>query len=138
MQGFERRNKESKMKLQRFCNHKGDTLCANLEKVWETFRHDVETSNDDKCHGNKKKQKKKRKNKSNKKNNNKENNDENDKEDGCTPGASNRDHGDDHVEVEEVPRKKSLKLMRHQLCCCWREEMGRMTTMMIITMKEYK
>ena len=37
MQGFKRRNKESKMMMQRRCNHKGQTIRANLEKVWQIF-----------------------------------------------------------------------------------------------------
>ena len=40
MQGFERRNKETKMIYQRYNNHNGDTLSANLKKCWAIFEHD--------------------------------------------------------------------------------------------------
>ena len=47
MQGFERRNKESKMMVQRYCNFKGDTVKANLAKVWAIFHHNMMVEKDD-------------------------------------------------------------------------------------------
>ena len=41
MQGFERRNKESKNTMRRFCNHRGNTLPNNLGKLWEVFQYNV-------------------------------------------------------------------------------------------------
>ena len=37
MQGFERRNKESKNALRRFCNGKGDILSPNLARLFDLF-----------------------------------------------------------------------------------------------------
>ena len=37
MQGFERRNKESKNTLKRFCNHKGNIVLPNLKRIWDIF-----------------------------------------------------------------------------------------------------
>ena len=39
MQGFERRNKESKNTLRRFNNNKGNTLLQNLRRIWDVFWH---------------------------------------------------------------------------------------------------
>ena len=41
MQGFERRNKESKNTMRRFCNNRGNTLPNNLGKLWEVFQYNV-------------------------------------------------------------------------------------------------
>ena len=43
MQGFERRNKESKNTLSRFSNGNGNTLIANLKRLWDVFQ--FETNN---------------------------------------------------------------------------------------------
>ena len=43
MQGFERRNKESKNTLSRFSNGIGNTLIANLKRLWDVFQ--FETNN---------------------------------------------------------------------------------------------
>lgn len=40
MQGFERRNKESKNTLNRFSNTKGNVLCANLRRLWDIFYYE--------------------------------------------------------------------------------------------------
>ena len=41
MQGFEQRNKESKMMMQQHCNHQRQLICANLvEKVWQIFNNE--------------------------------------------------------------------------------------------------
>ena len=40
MQGFERRNKESKNTLRRFCNMKGDYLSQNLRRLYWLFEYD--------------------------------------------------------------------------------------------------
>ena len=37
MQGFERRNKESKNTFRRFTNKKGNTLLSNLKRLWDFF-----------------------------------------------------------------------------------------------------
>ena len=37
MQGFERRNKESKNTLRRFSNNKGNVLTPNLKRLWDIF-----------------------------------------------------------------------------------------------------
>ena len=37
MQGFERRNKESKNTLKRFCNGKGNILSPNLARLFDVF-----------------------------------------------------------------------------------------------------
>ena len=42
MQGFERRNKETKKIYQQRCNNRGDTMTANLKKSWALFHHDME------------------------------------------------------------------------------------------------
>ena len=39
MQGFERRNKESKNTLQRFSNNKGNMVVPNLKRLWDVFWH---------------------------------------------------------------------------------------------------
>ena len=41
MQGFERRNKESKNCMRRFCNHRGNIVVTNLKRVWDIFEHDI-------------------------------------------------------------------------------------------------
>ena len=41
MQGFEQRNKESKMKLQRYSNFRGEMIRSNLEKVWQLYYHEM-------------------------------------------------------------------------------------------------
>ena len=40
MQGFERRNKESKNTFRRFTNKKGNTLVQNLKRLWDLFYHE--------------------------------------------------------------------------------------------------
>ena len=40
MQGFERRNKESKNTLKRFCNGKGDILSPNLRRLYDVFHYE--------------------------------------------------------------------------------------------------
>ena len=40
MQGFERRNKESKHTLKRFSNNKGNVLLANLRRLWDIYYHE--------------------------------------------------------------------------------------------------
>ena len=37
MQGFERRNKESKNTLRRFCNGKGDILSPNMKRLYDVW-----------------------------------------------------------------------------------------------------
>ena len=37
VQGFERRNKESKNTLKRFSNNKGNVLIPNLRRLWDVF-----------------------------------------------------------------------------------------------------
>ena len=37
MQGYERRNKESKNTLRRFSNKKGDIVTPNLKRLWDVF-----------------------------------------------------------------------------------------------------
>ena len=39
MQGFERRNKESKNTLKRFNNMKGNILVSNLKRIFDVFEH---------------------------------------------------------------------------------------------------
>ena len=39
MQGFERRNKESKNTLRRFTNNKGNVVLQNLKRLWDIFYH---------------------------------------------------------------------------------------------------
>ena len=39
MQGFERRNKESKNTLRRFTNKKGNILMQNMKRLWDVFFH---------------------------------------------------------------------------------------------------
>ena len=39
MQGFERRNKESKNTLKRFCNHRGNIVVPNLKRLWDIFHN---------------------------------------------------------------------------------------------------
>ena len=41
MQGFERRNKESKNCLRRFTNGKGNMLVQNMKRLCDVFEHDV-------------------------------------------------------------------------------------------------
>ena len=41
MQGFERRNKESKNTLRRFCNSKGDILKPNMKRLYDIFYHKI-------------------------------------------------------------------------------------------------
>ena len=40
MQGFERRNKESKNTLKRFTNCKGNVLAANLRRLWDIYYYE--------------------------------------------------------------------------------------------------
>ena len=40
MQGFERRNKESKNCMKRFSNNKGNTMVNNMKRVWDIFEYD--------------------------------------------------------------------------------------------------
>ena len=37
MQGYERRNKESKNTLRRFSNNKGDVLIGNMKRLWDHY-----------------------------------------------------------------------------------------------------
>ena len=41
MQGFERRNKESKHTLKRFSNKIGNVLQANLRRLWDIYFHET-------------------------------------------------------------------------------------------------
>ena len=41
MQGFERRNKESKNCIRRFSNKRGNVLPNNLRRIWDVFEHDI-------------------------------------------------------------------------------------------------
>ena len=41
MQGFERRNKESKNCMKRFSNYKGNIVVTNMKRVWDIFEHDM-------------------------------------------------------------------------------------------------
>ena len=41
MQGFERRNKESKNCIKRFSNNKGNITKNNLKRLYDTFEHDM-------------------------------------------------------------------------------------------------
>ena len=41
MQGFERRNKESKNCMKRFSNHKGNIVVNNLKRVWDIFENNT-------------------------------------------------------------------------------------------------
>lgn len=41
MQGFERRNKESKNCMKRFCNNKGNIVVNNLKRVHDIFEHKI-------------------------------------------------------------------------------------------------
>jgi hypothetical protein len=41
MQGYERRNKESKNALKRFTNHKGNILVQNMKRLWDIFKHSM-------------------------------------------------------------------------------------------------
>ena len=41
MQGFERRNKESKNCMKRFCNHRGNTCVSNMKRLIDVFKHDI-------------------------------------------------------------------------------------------------
>ena len=40
MQGFERRNKESKNTLRRFNNNKGNIVVANMKRLWDLFYYE--------------------------------------------------------------------------------------------------
>ena len=40
MQGFERRNKESKHTLKRFSNNKGNVLIPNIRRLWDIYYHE--------------------------------------------------------------------------------------------------
>ena len=46
MQGFERRNKESKTTLRRFSNYTGNVLISNLCRVWDIFAYTKGESNE--------------------------------------------------------------------------------------------
>jgi hypothetical protein len=39
MQGYERRNKESKNIVRRFSNHRGNLVIPNLKRLWDVFKH---------------------------------------------------------------------------------------------------
>ena len=41
MQGFERRNKESKNCMKRFCNHRGNVCVSNMKRLIDVFKHDI-------------------------------------------------------------------------------------------------
>ena len=41
MQGYERRNKESKNTLKRFTNNKGNVLIQNMKRLWDIFKHSI-------------------------------------------------------------------------------------------------
>jgi hypothetical protein len=41
MQGFERRNKESKNCMKRFSNNRGNRMVNNMKRVWDIFEYDV-------------------------------------------------------------------------------------------------
>jgi hypothetical protein len=41
MQGYERRNKESKNTLKRFTNNKGNVLIQNMKRLWDIFYHSI-------------------------------------------------------------------------------------------------
>lgn len=41
MQGFERRNKESKNCMKRFSNNKGNIVVNNMKRVWDIFEHQI-------------------------------------------------------------------------------------------------
>ena len=41
MQGYERRNKESKNTLRCFCNGKGDILKNNVHRLYDVFHYDI-------------------------------------------------------------------------------------------------
>ena len=40
MQGYERRNKESKNAVKRFNNNAGNLVGANLKRLWDVFFHE--------------------------------------------------------------------------------------------------
>ena len=40
MQGYERRNKESKNTLRRFNNNKGNIVATNLKRLWDIFHYE--------------------------------------------------------------------------------------------------
>ena len=40
MQGFERRNKESKNTMKRFCNNKGNVLMNNMKRLYGVYIND--------------------------------------------------------------------------------------------------
>ena len=39
MQGYERRNKESKNTLRRFSNRRGNIVVPNMKRLWDVFAH---------------------------------------------------------------------------------------------------
>eukprot|EP00978_Attheya_sp_CCMP212_P012782 scaffold31964_cov35-Attheya_sp.AAC.1 len=41
MQGYERRNKESKNIMKRFSNNKGNLVMQNLKRLWDRFFHSI-------------------------------------------------------------------------------------------------
>ena len=41
MQGFERRNKESKNCMKRFTNNKGNVVVNNMKRLWDVFKYEV-------------------------------------------------------------------------------------------------
>jgi hypothetical protein len=41
IQGFERRNKESKNCMKRFSNNRGNQMVNNMKRVWDIFEYDV-------------------------------------------------------------------------------------------------
>ena len=40
MQGYERRNKESKNTLQRFSNNKGNIVVGNMKRLWDAYYYE--------------------------------------------------------------------------------------------------
>ena len=41
MQGYERRNKESKNTFRRFNNNRGNVVVPNLKRLWDIFHHSI-------------------------------------------------------------------------------------------------
>ena len=41
MQGFKRRNKESKNCMKRFSSNRGNPMINNIKRVWDIFEYDV-------------------------------------------------------------------------------------------------
>ena len=45
MQGFERRNKESKSCVKKFLNNRGNILVNNLRRIWDVYNNEDESDN---------------------------------------------------------------------------------------------